>query len=138
MKLTRARLAHTSLAVTALAAFAGAQLAEPAQHPFDLKPPGPAYSKAPGGAAAPSKNAALAPRAKDGAPAGLQLAAGRPDHARMYYTDSGDSVWARGATYKARIDSEGIEYTPLFGASAPANYPLELDLASVTIAGDPL
>jgi hypothetical protein len=134
------RFVAATLACAALGSLVGAQLESPAQIQFDLKPPGLVYQKSPSSAAAPSNGAPLTPHAKPSLPAGMPLAAARPDHSRMYYSDSdsGDAVWARGKTYKARFSSEGVEYTPLFGASAPANYPLALEIASVTIAGDAL
>ena len=134
MKLVRTqRPTHffaATLACAALGTVAGAQLGP--------KSPGLAYPKTPGETAPPAADAALAPRSKQGAPAGLPLAARHIDHSRMYYSDTADAVWARGASYKARFGSDGLEYTPMFGASPPANYPPALDLASVPIAGDAL
>ncbi len=41
----------------------------------------------------------------------------------------------RGRTYKARFDEAGATYIPSLGSQAPHNYPLEVELASVTVGG---
>src|SRR5687768_4965836 len=44
-------------------------------------------------------------------------------------------VWARGRAYKASFGQDGFTFLPAFGASAPRNYPVELDLGSVAVGG---
>src|SRR5688500_17953336 len=45
------------------------------------------------------------------------------------------SIWARGATYKARFGPGGATYFPFFGSNAPRNFPVEPSLASASIDG---
>jgi hypothetical protein len=60
----------------------------------------------------------------------------RVDHDRVYYDALADgTVWARGATYKARFDADGATYIPALGARAPRNHPLTFRLASVACGG---
>jgi len=44
-----------------------------------------------------------------------------------------DSIWARGANYKASFDAAGATYYPAFGARAPANAPHSFSPDVVTI-----
>jgi len=136
MKPNRSQLnnvSFTSLALSTIGAIATAQSATQ----FDVKTAPQAFAKTVEAPAQLASSSAPAPRSKsDGAQ--LAAACGRPDHSRMYYSDAGNDLWARGATYKAHFGAGGTELIPLFGASAPQNYPLELELASVTVSGDAL
>ena len=128
-----ANVSFTSLALSTIGAIATAQSATQ----FDVKTPPQAFAKTFEAPAQRASSTAAAPRSKSDGSKHV-TAAGRPDHSRMYYSDVGSDVWARGATYKARLGPGGTELIPLFGVNAPQNYPLELELASVTVAGDAL
>jgi hypothetical protein len=70
-------------------------------------------------------------------PASLRTAA--IDNSRMYYDTPGDdSLWARGARYKARFDSSGATYFPAFGKRQPHNVPHTLSPDLVTTGGTAL
>jgi len=45
------------------------------------------------------------------------------------------TIWVRGRTYKARFDREGASYVPFLGSEAPRNFPLDLQLARVSVGG---
>ena len=61
------------------------------------------------------------------------------DHTRMYLeSDAAGAIWARGAGYKARFDSSGMDFVPFFGSKAPRNFDLNLALASVSCGGSAL
>jgi hypothetical protein len=44
-------------------------------------------------------------------------------------------VWVRGHAYKASFGPDGFTFLPAFGADAPQNYPVELDLGSIAVGG---
>lgn len=50
----------------------------------------------------------------------------------------GGALWAYGGTYKARFDPSGAQYVPFFGASAPRNFPVDIQLSGISLGGDPL
>lgn len=50
----------------------------------------------------------------------------------------GGDLWAIGRTWKARFDGRGFDYVPCFGAAAPRNFPLRVELQSATAGGTPL
>jgi hypothetical protein len=45
------------------------------------------------------------------------------------------SVWALGASWKARFDSAGCRYLPFFGSDAPRLFPVDLSLRTATVGG---
>lgn len=45
------------------------------------------------------------------------------------------TTWVRGRTYKASFSAERAQYVPFLGSRAPRNYPIALDVESVTIGG---
>ncbi len=47
-------------------------------------------------------------------------------------------TWARGPQWKASFGPEGFTYIPFFGSDAPQNYPVQFDLVSASIAGEPV
>lgn len=47
-------------------------------------------------------------------------------------------LWAIGHDWKAAIDGTGFSYVPFFGSQAPRNFPLRIELAQVSVGGEPL
>lgn len=47
-------------------------------------------------------------------------------------------LWAIGHDWKAAIDGTGFSYVPFFGSEAPRNFPLRIELAQVSVGGEPL
>jgi hypothetical protein len=45
------------------------------------------------------------------------------------------TVWVRGREYKASFARDGVAYIPFLGSDAPRNYPLDLAVEAVSIAG---
>ncbi|MCP3920801.1 MAG: hypothetical protein GY711_35185 [bacterium] len=64
----------------------------------------------------------------------------RPDWQQHFQLDEpGDgNLWAFGGTYKARFNEQGAQYIPFLGSSAPQNYPVDITLDSITLAGETL
>jgi hypothetical protein len=56
----------------------------------------------------------------------------------QYQTGPDGALWARGANYKLRLDSDGATYLPFFSSSAPQDYALRFALTQATVAGRPL
>ncbi|MCP3916918.1 MAG: hypothetical protein GY711_15305 [bacterium] len=55
---------------------------------------------------------------------------------RMYYDrPDGETLWARGKTYKASFGNEGATYVPFLGSDAPQNYPVRMKLEEVSVGG---
>lgn len=56
---------------------------------------------------------------------------------RVLYADNGADgrIWARGDDWKASFGPDGFTFVPKFGPSAPRNFPVQFDLASVTVGG---
>lgn len=44
-------------------------------------------------------------------------------------------LWALGTDWKASFDPRGFTFLPFFGSEAPRNFPLRVELASVTVGG---
>lgn len=62
-----------------------------------------------------------------------------PGSAQVCYDEPGDgSVWAMGETYKCRFAANGFTYIPMFGSSAPRNYPVRFVLQHIDAGGDAL
>jgi hypothetical protein len=58
---------------------------------------------------------------------------------RVLFDEPGDgALWVRGASYKASFSAAGATVIPYFGSDAPRNYPLELEVRSATLGGEPL
>ncbi len=47
-------------------------------------------------------------------------------------------LWAQGHDWKACFDGRGTTFIPFFGSEAPKNFPLRIELASVSVGGQPL
>jgi hypothetical protein len=45
------------------------------------------------------------------------------------------SIWALGATWKARFDEAGCHYLPFFGSEAPRVFPVDFRLRTATVGG---
>lgn len=73
----------------------------------------------------------------DGARSALQAAPVRTSAAEfdsVVFDEPGDgALWARGRTYKARIDSRGLTFIPFLGSRAPRNFPVAFRLRSASI-----
>lgn len=54
---------------------------------------------------------------------------------RLDRSETDDSLWGLGETWKARFDGRGFAFIPFFGSSAPTTYPLRLELAAATVGG---
>ena len=48
------------------------------------------------------------------------------------------TVWALGTAYKASFTPNGATYIPFLGSCAPTNYPVNFDLKSITVGGQPI
>ncbi len=53
----------------------------------------------------------------------------------LFDSPSEDTVWARGADYKAKFDETGATFVPFLGSDAPRNYPLGLRVDTVAVGG---
>lgn len=45
------------------------------------------------------------------------------------------TIWVRGRDYKARFGRDGVAFVPFLGSDAPRNYPLDLSVEQVLVAG---
>jgi hypothetical protein len=63
----------------------------------------------------------------------------RPDRDRVYLDEPGDgSILARGTAYKARFDSSGITFYPLFGPRADRHYPVSISFDGAWAGDTPI
>ena len=69
------------------------------------------------------------------AQAGMQ----QPQHV-LFDRPSGErgELWALGSNWKASFDGRGTTFVPFFGADAPHNFPLRIELASASVGADAL
>lgn len=72
----------------------------------------------------------------DGGAHPIALAASRPT--QVFFQETGDTIWARGLTYKASVAADGFTYIPFLGSDAPRNWPIRFHVTSVTIGGHEL
>lgn len=77
---------------------------------------------------APSRERGTPPVPDVGAPGRIQL----PEHVVFDRPQGDDVLWAIGEDWKARIDGRGCEFVPFFGAQAPQNFPVRLELVRAT------
>ena len=56
----------------------------------------------------------------------------------LFDRPTGGELWALGHDWKASFDGRGLTFVPFFGSEAPRNFPLRIELASVTVAGSAL
>jgi hypothetical protein len=54
----------------------------------------------------------------------------------LHDVDVAGKLWTRGSTYKASFGAEGATYVPCFGSQAPRNFPLQLEIQSVSVGGE--
>ncbi len=116
-----------------LAVVSTAPLAQVARDPeaaSEVKPPARAYEQEADATEAAPTPATTAPRRVDPARA-LQA-----DRDRLFFDVAADgTVWVRGRTYKASFSRDAATYVPFLGSRAPRNFPVEMRVSSVTIAG---
>ncbi len=90
-----------------------------------------------------SKSPQIGDAGGDHRPAALFAAGGRataefdgaPNWGVVHYSPDADGLWARAARYKLRLTDGGATYVPALGSTAPRNFPLELELASIECGG---
>ena len=59
------------------------------------------------------------------------------DFSKVFFDSAGDGItWARGRTYKASFDEQGATYIPFLGSNAPHNFPVRLQVESLSIGGE--
>jgi hypothetical protein len=56
-----------------------------------------------------------------------------PDHVVFDRPEGTDSLWALGDSWKARFDGTGFQFVPFFGATAPRNFPLRIELQRAVV-----
>ncbi|MCU0867484.1 MAG: hypothetical protein MUC36_27190 [Planctomycetes bacterium] len=56
----------------------------------------------------------------------------------LFQSATDGALWAIGNDWKASFDGTGWTYVPFFGANAPRNFPLRLELAGARVGGEPL
>ncbi|MBX3463938.1 MAG: hypothetical protein KF830_12270 [Planctomycetes bacterium] len=61
--------------------------------------------------------------------------ANRPDRVHFDRPDADGPLWAVGRAWKASFDATGFTVVPFFGAEAPRNFPLRLELTAATVGG---
>lgn len=62
-----------------------------------------------------------------------------PDPDRIWFDrPDGADLWARTRAYKMRFGGGTATFVPFLGSSAPRNFPVELELAAVRVAGSPV
>jgi hypothetical protein len=110
----------------------------PTEHPVKGPPPAMpikeqlATTSAPQAATHPRPSA----KSKTDLPINPALVHAVRDPNKVYYAEPGDGrVWARGAEYKASFGADGVRFIPFFGSSAPRDYPVSIDLASIEVGG---
>ena len=57
-------------------------------------------------------------------------------HVQFDRPASDGPLWAIGRDWKASFDGTGFTYVPFFGANAPRNFPMRLELASARVGGE--
>ncbi|QDV09386.1 hypothetical protein Poly30_49440 [Planctomycetes bacterium Poly30] len=70
-------------------------------------------------------------RPEMGEGAALAAVQGQDRHSIVYHDSVGDTLWARGRTYKASASPDGFAYIPFLGSEAPRNFPVRFRLESV-------
>jgi hypothetical protein len=59
-----------------------------------------------------------------------------PDRSEVSWARAGDdSLWARGANYKAHFTERGFSFVPFLGSDAPRNFPLRLVVEEIAYGG---
>lgn len=110
-----------------------AQVARVPEAASEVKPPARAYEQEADATDVAPTPATTAPRRVDAAGA-LQA-----DRDRLFCDVAADgTVWVRGRTYKASFSRDAATYVPFLGSRAPRNFPVEMRVSSVTIAGEEL
>lgn len=61
-----------------------------------------------------------------------------PDRVVFDRPDGDDALWAIGDGWKARFDGTGFHFVPFFGAAAPRDFPLRIELQRAVAGGETL
>ncbi|MCB9878952.1 MAG: hypothetical protein H6835_15255 [Planctomycetes bacterium] len=119
------------LTLAALSSAVAAQLPEPRE------PVTPRLLPQQGVAHAAPKPASDLPQRRSGARPDARIRH-LPDHVLVDRPEAHGPLWLMGHDWKGCVDGLGFTFVPFFGADAPRNFPVRIELTQTSVGGEPL